>query len=728
MTDKLMMIAVALMAAAAGAEEPFAFRARVLDLHPLRLTEDAVPAQADETVVDAGWRIVAAVDDAVVRHAVADIADYFEKSMRVGVRSEVRGQRSEVVEEKTVLVAVDPALKELQSKIDVTAEGIRITGVTAREAMQGCYRLEDEMNFRGRPAVKRGTRTYTRRFSPRMTHSGYELEKFPDAYMDQIAHAGMDAILVFIADPPDVTRNGREDIPALIERARVHGLDVYAYASFHEKAAKMHPLDPGAREYYDSLYGSIVRNAPGLKGLVCVGESVGYPSRDANAGGFWFDPQPGKLMNGFNPFSDWPDWIRLVCDVTRQYKKDFDIIFWTYNWFHLPPEKRLPVVENMPTNVTLLVTWDRGDPPQVKCGAKASVGDYTVTVPGPSQVFESEADVAARRGIKVMTISNTAGRTWDLGAGVPFVPVPWRWQDRYEALRKCNETRGLKALMDSHHYGFTPSFIADFAKVMFTEETDPKDFENVLMALARRDFGDAADAVFSAWKDWSEAFRWHSAEDRDQSGPTRVGPAYPLTRPGIDNPPPVRPYTRKNKKGQSVPTCPWMYMFPRYIMPRHEARIFEPGQLDGEIVWAEREVEYVTAGNGKLRAALDRVSARARENARRLMGIGAYMFASARTLLNVKRYYRAGRRLEAAKDGSSEGVAAFREMLELIEDERKNAEELIPYVEYDSYLGWEATMGYQTNVPALRHKLKLLEDEKRALRALAKTRGFASAF
>ena len=43
-----------------------------------------------------------------------------------------------------------------------------------------------------------------------MTHSGWEVEKFPDAYLDQLAHAGMDAILLFIADPPDVTRNGRE--------------------------------------------------------------------------------------------------------------------------------------------------------------------------------------------------------------------------------------------------------------------------------------------------------------------------------------------------------------------------------------------------------------------------------------------------------------------------------------------------------------------------------------
>ena len=46
--------------------------------------------------------------------------------------------------------------------------------------MQGCYRLEDLMTARGLPVVKVGTRTFTRMFSPRMTHSGWEIEKFPE--------------------------------------------------------------------------------------------------------------------------------------------------------------------------------------------------------------------------------------------------------------------------------------------------------------------------------------------------------------------------------------------------------------------------------------------------------------------------------------------------------------------------------------------------------------------
>jgi len=91
--NKLMALCLLmLLAAAAGADEaPFAFKERVLDLHPLRLAEDAAPAQVDETAVDGSWRIVAESDDAVVRHAVVDLSDYFAKSMRVRLRSEVGG-------------------------------------------------------------------------------------------------------------------------------------------------------------------------------------------------------------------------------------------------------------------------------------------------------------------------------------------------------------------------------------------------------------------------------------------------------------------------------------------------------------------------------------------------------------------------------------------------------------------------------------------------------------
>ena len=218
-----------------AAETNYAFRARMAELHPRRLVADAAPVAADEVLVTSAWvlRVGGTDPDGVLAHAAADLRDYFGKSM------DVKLQSGDLRDVPTIFLSVDPKLEKLQSKVIVRpaergkgCASIEIVGATPREAAQGCYRLEDLMNARGLPAAKVGARTFTRMFSPRMTHSGWEIEKFPEVYMDHVAHAGMDAILVFIADPPDVTRNGREDLPALVKTAAKHGLDVYAYASF----------------------------------------------------------------------------------------------------------------------------------------------------------------------------------------------------------------------------------------------------------------------------------------------------------------------------------------------------------------------------------------------------------------------------------------------------------------------------------------------------------------
>ena len=69
-------------------------------------------------------------------------------------------------------------------------------------------------------------------------------------------------------------------------RVRSVGLDVYAYYDRWNRHLTKHPLDPDAEPYYDKMVGSIVKNAPGLKGLICVGESCGFPKRDGTGAGF----------------------------------------------------------------------------------------------------------------------------------------------------------------------------------------------------------------------------------------------------------------------------------------------------------------------------------------------------------------------------------------------------------------------------------------------------------
>jgi len=225
-------------------------------------------------------------------------------------------------------------------------------------------------------------------FSPRMVHSAYGIDDYPDEYLVGIAKTGVDSILVYISDPPDVTRSGRhEDICGLVARAAKHGIGVYAYADFPEKAAKMHPSEPRAEEWYDKLFGSIVKNAPGLKGIVCVGESVAFPYRDHSSVNYWWRPCPGgRMSTGFCPVPDWAEWLQLVKKVTRRHNPDFDIVFWTYNWYRAPEKDRVALIERIPTDISLLVTFEMGDSPVRKCGLDTSVMDYSITRAGPRRI------------------------------------------------------------------------------------------------------------------------------------------------------------------------------------------------------------------------------------------------------------------------------------------------------------------------------------------------------
>ena len=528
-------------------------------------------------------------------------------------------------------------------------------------------------------------------FSPRMVHSASGLDSYPDEYLEKIAKTGVDSILVFISDPPDVTRTGQhENIPALIERAAKYGIGVYAYADFPVKAGRMHPKEEGAREWYDELYGSIVKNAPGLKGLICVGESVAFPYRDHRPVNWWWNRNSkGCRATSSNPIIDWAEWLELVKSVTRKYKPDFEIVFWTYNWYRAPEEQRLALLERIPTDISLLVTFEMGDKPVNRCGLEMLVQDYSITRPGPGTTFRSEAAVAKRRGIRLYSMTNTGGRTWDFGL-LPYEPVPWRWKERFEAIRRARATWGLCGLMESHHYGFRPNFISELATRVLADGYKPTQFEGILRSFAVRDYGEEnADAVMGAWKDWSDAFEWHSAMSRDQYTVLRNGPVYPLCLPGATLPSPLHPnYDMRN--GVPVGTG-WRHTNVTFD--------FDRKRLDNEIMMAEKEIALLESGCAKIAGI---------ERARNQWALGRFMLATIRTLRNAKRYYRAG-----LKRGTSE-------MRRIIDEEESNVKGCFDWIGIDPDIGWEPTMGRVVDRDTLEWKLKQLKEARTEIAAIGR--------
>jgi len=698
-------------------EQQYDFRARLECVHKAGRRNPAGKPGPNDVVIGADWRIVIDRGASVFLEAAAhDLQDYFNTSLGITlsfVRSPLIGRKLPL--SKSIILAVKRELPTWAGKSS-TPRGYRIVcrddtvilcGNDERGAAQAGYYLEDLLNLSEAPFLEPCDTEREPVFSPRMTHSGFGLDDFPDAYLNAIAHTGMDSVLLFVKDP-DTTRGGRTDINDLIKRAAAFGLDVYFYSMMRNTR---HPDDPGAEEFYDGTIGRLLKNHPGARGIVFVGESCEFPSRDPETNGMLFGDAPktgrpsGKPHPGWWPCRDFPQWVALIKKVMRKHNPAAEVVFWTYNFGWAPEKKRLGLIRKLPADISLLVTFEMFE--QIKhAGVTHVTVDYTISFPGPGSVFRAEAATAHKRGdLRLYTMSNTGGMTWDVSP-IPYLPVPFQWMKRYAALHRAGQVWGLSGLMESHHYGFWPSFVSELAKWSFW--TPAVSLETMAEQIAVRDFGaKAAPLVVKAWKAWSKAMQFYPPTNEDQYGPFRTGPSYPFTfKPNLS-----KQFARKEYRLPGPSEEPGggdiiLTDYQPYEDPRQS-----PGasRMPVEIRDLSRMARLWHDGLVHLEAAFACVPAGKKETLDRMHGLGRFIYCSIRTTINTKQWWRLNQRL--LLEGNPQKAGVILDKLEtLAKDEIENARSTIPVVEADSRLGWEPTMGYVADRAHLEWKIRQVQD------------------
>ena len=674
-------------------KKPYDFQKKLLQIHRRDLYKNKDLDKKQYCILQGDVSIRISPDAGeVIETAAKDFARFLSASMGISATVSIGGFASanNVIDAglaRNHCVDLEKAAVYRGFMINVD-EGISLYGHDERGVAQAFYYLEDLMTFSGAPAVLKGSIKRHPMYSPQMVHSGFALDEYPDAYLSKIAHEGRDAILVFTKGV-NQTPSGYLDFNDLIRRAARFGIDVYAYSYL---ISDMSPEADGAEEYYENTYGRLFKECPGLKGVTLVGESVEFPSKDTHiAKGHYYETAvdgipSDKRSSGWYPCEDYPIWLNLVKKVIRQYNSEADIVFWTYNWGFQPKEARIKLIENLPTDITLQATFEMFENKQVG-NQMVHCSDYTLSFAGPGEYFVSEAEAAKKRGIRLYSMTNTGGLTWDFGV-IPYEPMPYQWMKRYKGMREAREKWGLCGIMETHHFGLYPSIISKLSKWAFYEETE--NVEEILFEIVKSEFGtENFEAVISALKSWSEGITHYIPTNADQYGAFRIGPSYPFV---LDANVTI-PCDEKAMFGNKI--CINLYLNEAdhrdsLLSIRIHEDIKELSNLLKCLESGVSSLETISAPN---------------EQIAELLNLGRFIRNCVKTGIDAKKWYVLKSKLNA--ETSKEKVSCLLDEMEtLLKREIDIAQDTVLLVKKNSRLGWEPSMCYMTDEWHLNWKIK----------------------
>ena len=405
--------------------------------------------------------------------------------------------------------------------------------------------------------------------------------------------------------------------------------------------------------------------------------------------------------------------MQMMCQVIHEANPGADVVLWTYNWGFEDEDLRLALVRNLPPECILMATFEMFEKFQIKENVTEVCTDYTLYFPGPGRYYTSEAELAKTRGLRLFSMTNTAGNTWDIGCA-QLLPAPYQWQKRWQAVRSSHFEHGLSGIMETLSYGFFPSFLPELALAVFRQ---PKvDFGLLLRRIAVRDFSaETADQVLDAFSLYSQAMTHCIPTNEDQYGPCRIGPAYPLF---FERHEPIPRHSSSKRHPNGI--CNPVY---RYNLDLEDKLVYETGEY-------EKMARLFAAGSLVLAECIDRIPKNKRPAARRLLGIARFIERTARTTVHVKRWHLLKGRLGIYVDTepiwvggrknmpdarsaqiplqpSSDPAGILLELLDIAEAEISNAQKTYPLVENDSRLGFEAEFDYGCSPEQLDWKIKV---------------------
>jgi len=366
---------------------------------------------------------------------------------------------------------------------------------------------------------------------------------YPDAYLARLASMGVNGVwlqgVLFKLAPfpwePELSarhEERRENLRALVARAKAHGIKVYLYlneprtmpTAFFEKHDELLGVRmgdygtlctnvPEVREYISGSVELITKEVPELGGFFTISASEnptncwshgkgGECPRCAGAGA-------GATIAGVNA---------AIQEGINRAESKATLFAWDWGW---ADGWAADAIAGLPKEVSLM-SVSEWSIPIVRGGIESAIGEYSLSVIGPGPRASRHWDLARQSGHKTVA-KIQAGCTWELGA-VPYIPVVANIAEHTERLAKS----GMDSLMLGWTLGGYPSPNLEVACALAMEPQLTAG--EAMKRVATRRFGEEhADAVVEAWRAMSTAFQEFPYNiSTVYNAPLPVGPSNPL--------------------------------------------------------------------------------------------------------------------------------------------------------------------------------------------------------